>query len=135
MMSKKQILAAIVSLVSINDLELVPLLARDRDRVVDGSQEGLIVEIARQVKGILFNYDYTRSAEFLRRTADKSTTRTVLMVKLEADPVKRKARLQQGECALSELLDHENAFNLFPPQSGEVLERIRRLASELYNPD
>ena len=132
--TKRQLLQAVVGLIEVNDYQLLshrPALGE----IAHPDDFELVGRIARTVKSLYDDFDYTESPEFLRSIEGKSDRFAEMKRRLASDPQRRAEQRDRLAEALVELPDTTRLLALVPQRRRVEVDEITRWLSALRNPD
>jgi hypothetical protein len=132
--TKRQVLQAIVGLIQVGDYELLKQQAVLAE-LGSPSDFGRILQIARAVKSLYDDFDFTKSSEFLRSIEGKSNNFAEVKRRLVSDPIKKAEQRARFAGAMIELPDADHLLGMIPEQQRSKVEELARAVADLPNPD
>lgn len=135
MLTKRELLALIVSFASMND---AALLEDDRGlppTVCNPDDRPAVRRALRIIQGLRARFSFPESPRFASEVQGRSTAYVTLRATMENEPVKKARHVAAFDAALAAVLSSSEAFELVPAARHPELAVLQSLLRQVANPD
>ena len=135
MTSKSGVIHFVMGMIETGDADLLEQNSILSLQICNSEDRPTVREIARLLKSLHDDFDYTKSPEFLTAIAGKSDAYQAMKMRLVSQPAHETENQVHFNLALHNLLASREAFELVPENRHADLTKVIELAESLSNPD